>query len=377
MSPAQIEEITSIEDAGIIKCRFVQIRNSSMRIPSLPSFMFGNVPATVLRRFHAHAGLPRQGAWFIRDVDVSGHYLISSGNILFKDHLSNIHEMHIRQALEDRDRAGITPVPRQIPGQHVLLCGPGLPIYGHWLIEMLPKLHVLEAMQIDVSHLSFLIPSDLPQFAARWLGLLGIRDEQTVRYDPNCEVVRVDELVVPSILHNGVRVGSEFAGAAHMLARRVEEKSGPLKQSELGPRIFLSRRHTGPNRQLINRETIEKIAQENGFSIVCPEMLSLPDQISLFKAARHVIGDYGSALHGTMFSGPGTIVCALRGSDTHPGFIQSGIGRVLHQPTGYIFGSCEPSDPHGSYTIQEDDFRECLRLAFSGIPLESLPSDIE
>jgi hypothetical protein len=376
MSLQRIEEISNIEHAGIVDCHFNQIANSSMRIPCLPSFMFGDVPGAVLKQFHAHAGLPRQGAWFIRDVDITGHYLISIGGILLKDHLSNIHELHVRQAVEAQANAAVMPVRRKISGQQVLLCGPGLPIYGHWLVEMLPKLHVLEVMRAEIEHLSFLIPSDLPQFAARWLNLLGIGDDQIVRYDPRGEVVSVDELVIPSIMHNGVRVGSEFAKAAHMLARRVEEKLGQLKPSELGHKIFLSRRNTGANRQLINREVIEQIARENGFSIVCPEALSLPDQISLFKAARYVVGDYGSALHGTMFSAPDTVVCGLRGSETHPGFIQSGIGRILQQPTGYIFGLCEPGDPLGSYTIPEDDFRECLRLVFSGIPLERLPLDM-
>jgi capsular polysaccharide biosynthesis protein len=65
----------------------------------------------------------------------------------------------------------------------------------------------------------------------------------------------------------------------------------------------------------------------------------------LFASAREIIGEYGSAFHATMFSAPDTPVCGLRGSDYHPGFVQSGIGDVFGQPTGWVFGSnCDGVD---------------------------------
>jgi capsular polysaccharide biosynthesis protein len=338
--------------------------------------MFGDVPASVLERFHAHAGLPRQGAWFIHQVEVTGDYLISSADEILKDHLSNIHEEHVRQALALRSKETTLPVLKDLAGQYVLLGGPGMRIYGHWLIEMLPKLHILEALQMDLGSLNFLLPSDLPRFAVLWLELLGIAERQLLLYDPRREILRIEELVIPSILHNGVRVGTEFAQAATTLGRFVQQKSGVLKPSAHGHKIFLSRRNTGLNRQLINRDHIEQIAQEHGFSIVCPETLALVEQISLFKNAQFIIGEYGSALHGSMFSGPGTVVCGLRGSRLHPGFIQSGIGRVLQQPTGYVFGKSLPDDPAGSFVVQESDFRSCLKLAFAGLQFERLHLDL-
>jgi hypothetical protein len=55
-------------------------------------------------------------------------------------------------------------------------------------------------------------------------------------------------------------------------------------------------------------------------------------------------------------------VAALRGSHPDPRYLQSGIGRVLGQPTGYIFGHTNPDDPTMGYTIDEEDFADCLRL---------------
>jgi hypothetical protein len=257
-----IGDITELVQAGTLLGRFIQVRNPSIRIPALPAFMFGTVPAQVLRMFTARTGLPPQGAWFIRDVNVAAHYLIESSGRLLKDHRSNIHASHVEQACQARNNAAVIPIHRPLSGQHVLLCGPGLPIYGHWLVEMLPKLHVLEAMQLSIQHLSFLIPSNVPNFVTRWLELLGIKGSQIVTYDQRAEVLGVEELVIPSILHNGIRVGAEFADAARTLLRRIEITRGRLKPSEFGTRIFVSRRNTGANRRLINRQEIESIAEK-------------------------------------------------------------------------------------------------------------------
>src|SRR5690349_14619446 len=120
MRHSAIEELSHIECRGPLRSRFLQIRNSSMRVPSLPSFIFGDVPAAVLERFHSHAGLPRQGAWFVHDVEVTGDYLIKSGDKILKDHLSNIHEVHVAQALELHSKSGTQAIRRQLRGQHVL-----------------------------------------------------------------------------------------------------------------------------------------------------------------------------------------------------------------------------------------------------------------
>ena len=77
-----------------------------------------------------------------------------------------------------------------------------------------------------------------------------------------------------------------------------------------------------------------------------------------------IVGEYGSALHTSLFSRPGTTVCALRGSMGHPGFIQSGFGQALGQPTGYVFGEQVDQSGDGRFVIGEPDFAECLRTLF-------------
>ena len=105
------------------------------------------------------------------------------------------------------------------------------------------------------------------------------------------------------------------------------------------------------------------MAGEAGFSIVKPETLSIIDQISMFAGAEQIIGEYGSGLHGSMFSAPGAIVCALRASAVHPGFLQSGICQTADQVIAYVFGETARDDVQQQrFSIDATDFERCLRL---------------
>jgi capsular polysaccharide biosynthesis protein len=115
---------------------------------------------------------------------------------------------------------------------------------------------------------------------------------------------------------------------------------------------------------------IEEMAVKANFALVYPEELSLLEQVRLFAGAREIMGEYGSALHGSLFSPEGAVICALRGTGGHPGFLQSGMGMALKQPTGYIFGEADESDPNFGFQVEEDAVAAALRLVFGGLRVE-------
>ena len=118
---------------------------------------------------------------------------------------------------------------------------------------------------------------------------------------------------------------------------------------------------------MINVDRIEAMAAVAGFSIVYPEQLSLPDQVALFRGARQIVGQYGSALHGTMFGTPGAMVCALQGTGPAcAGYLQSGIAERIGQSVGYVYGaSVDWPPPDTPFIIEEEAFATCLREQFS------------
>lgn len=91
-------------------------------------------------------------------------------------------------------------------------------------------------------------------------------------------------------------------------------------------------------------------------------MQSLAEQVALFAAARQIVGEYGSGLHGSMFSPPGTFVCAFRAAALHPGFLQSGLCQALDQKIGYVLGDAEDHAIQQEFAVEPEDVRWALRM---------------
>ena len=319
------------------------------------------MPAAVANEYLGHQYLQQIGLYVARDVTVG------AGPRLYHDsEMLTAPELHLWPELVKEAPTPSETLARKLDGPHALIVGHGYRIYGHWLAEILPKLGVLHAAGLDLDSVRLLLPHDAPDFALEMLRLLGFEDAQFVRFGGPFGSVTVGELIASSFLHNGVRYAATLEPTVRLLRERIERRFGRLAQGEYPARLCVARR--GGNRPCSNRDMFESECAAAGFHIIAPETLPLLEQWRLFADAREIIGEYGSALHGAIFSKPGTIVCGLRGSGMHPGFIQSGIGEQLLQPTGYVFGVNE-SDDKGPFHIDRTDLKACLQLAFTGAPL--------
>jgi capsular polysaccharide biosynthesis protein len=64
--------------------------------------------------------------------------------------------------------------------------------------------------------------------------------------------------------------------------------------------VYLSRRHVPGRPQrpaMTNHDALDGVMRDLGFSVLCPESLSLMDQAAIMARARVVVGEDGSALH--------------------------------------------------------------------------------
>ena len=323
-----------------------------------------------MTKFYEAYGIGSIGIFRLHDFTLDGVFLLSSEGAYFRCPELNIHEAHIHEELQRIAPFAGHRQTKRLPGSFVLLSGPGHNVYGHWLVEYLPKISLLDFTGYDIHSLRYLLPEATPSYVFNWLELIGISADQIIRYDIVADSLIVEELIVPTILHNGVRMSPIFKDAAAFIQQQVMARPD-FQQRDFGARICLARPKGSRTRALSNRARIQELVTQSGFSLVYPEELSLSDQLCLFVNAREIIGEYGSALHGTLFSPAGTVVCALRGTASHPGFIQSGIGTVLQQPTGYVFGGPDDSDISFGFQIDETTLATAIRLAFnSGLSLK-------
>ncbi len=340
---------------------FRKILPHSSVLTQPPRFFFGNFPAEVAAHYFAPLQMAAVGMYTCRNVELSdgwlmrheGQLLMAADCKVFPKHLQEIPAKR-RETFKDRPR-------RRVPGSVACVTSPGYKIYGHWLAEILPRLAVLEAAGARLEKLVFPVPADTPKYGLELLHLCGVPKDRLLIYGED-EVLQPDELLVPTLMHNGVRYAPLLAEAAAFFKRGVEKAGFSLASSSAPSRIYLVR--AGGNRRLVNREAMREMAEGAGFTCVQPEKLSLPDQMAMFAKAREIAGEYGSAFHTALFSPAGTIVCGLRGSLLHPGFLQSAMGEALGQPTGYVFGQSGTGQQPSDYTVDPKDFADCLRIVF-------------
>lgn len=364
----------SLDDAA--SCREMAdlrhlLRASSHPRPA-PHFIYGPQDPNSLRHFHNDQYQPPASVAFVRDVDVLGPWFITGallvrGEVDFRcdgialDPETEESRARLREHLTATAEGRRTT--RHVPGQTVLLATNGHQIYGHWLVDFLPKLHLIELAGLDLHRVRVLLPSNMGEFGEAFLRLLGLSDEQFVRYDPDRETIHAEELVVPTTLRWGGRCSPLFADAVACLNERLD-RFGRLPTPSLR-RAFLSRVPGG--RPLVNQDRIETLAAAAGLTVVHPERMPLVEQIALFRGVRRVVGQYGSALHATIFSRPGVVVGGLHGPlPATFDALQSGIAERLGQPTGYVFGTA--ASGHGdawAMTVAEADLAACLAAEFT------------
>lgn len=247
---------------------FHRVAAPSARLPPAPRFLLGSIPHQNLTNFYSLRAIGSVGVFAASGLCLSGEYILTRDNFYYRCPELNIYVPHIMQALARRVEGPLNC--KKLPGQYAMITGPGHRIYGHWLVEHLPKLVLLSKAGFAVSELKFLIPESVPSFAVSWLELLGIRSEQLVRYDPNHDVIQADELLMPTIMHNGNRISDTFSDVVTFFRQQLGIWPADQAGTRFPDRIFISRARTSQTRALLNWDRIEAIAQRAGFTLVYP-----------------------------------------------------------------------------------------------------------
>ena len=322
-----------------------------------PLFVLGPASEGVLHDLAAAIETPRAGCYTLTDAVVAPTGIPIKQSVAFHGD-AFMHPRHLVVQVADRLNAESLPR-REIAGDVVALIGPAHETYGHWLVDFLPRLWVLHAAGHDLATLRFIVPCDMARFGFALLALCGLTENQLILYDHWRELLVAERLLLPTILRLGDRLAPCFAEATQFWLRRAGHTPAAAARAG-GGALYLSR--VGGQRNLVNRLAIEAIATEHGLAVMRPEKLSLTEQIALFASAEIIAGEYGSALHNTIFAGAGAAVCALRGTARHPSLVQSGLATALDQDLGYVFGGTEGREADQGFYVDEQYFRLAIQL---------------
>jgi capsular polysaccharide biosynthesis protein len=213
-------------------------------------------------------------------------------------------------------------------------------VYGHFLLEMLPRLAGLALLRRLGVHFTLALPAGLADWA-KDIAALYFAPGETLWFQPETDIIVAPSILLTSMMHEKYNFHPAFNEMLLDLKARVGVRPEPeLRSAPPRPerRLYLSRREVGYNDRLLNAEEIEAAAAELGFEIVHPQKLSFAEQVRLFDTATVVMGEATSALHNTLFSRTGTKVISLNAFSWY----QNSISRLRQQPLAYV----APDDGH-------------------------------
>jgi O-antigen biosynthesis protein WbqL len=233
-------------------------------------------------------------------------------------------------------------------------------IYGHFLLEMLPRLHLLSKLRMFGRPLPIALPNDCSKWVRDFVALYFDATE-IISYHSKLQRVRAPCFILPSMMmRHSYGFHPEMNTVVEELIARVV---GPYEPPPETPRrIYLSRReHHKSWRGIVNEAEVESTLTDLGFTVVHPQALPLPRQLAMYAAAECVVGEFTSAIHNTLFSPRGTAVFCI----SHLNECQSRIAALRGQPHAFMapsdLGFLDPAKPR-----EDREFRftvDCRELA--------------
>lgn len=224
--------------------------------------------------------------------------------------------------------------------------------YFHWLLEGLPRLFLLDALE-QHQDAPILIRQDMPpqHFEALKM-VLGDRRE-VILLDAHSRV-SVEHLIVPALTgynppeyYYYVRNGRTppFSLGIHPYAinkvRNTMLKLVDPPPSEKRTRLFMPRPETGI-RGCCNELVLQDLFKQLGFELFEPQKYSLREQISLVSSAEILVGNVGAAFTNMVFAPSDCQVIGLQNETANPEMLDK-IARVLGQRFTVIRGRSIPN----------------------------------
>ena len=235
----------------------------------------------------------------LRDVYVAEEGLVFS-------HEGDLLRQSVREHEPEQIARAMRAVRRAIGGEAVvqhdlpLVLGKkrGAGNYGHWMIELLPVLHLVLTRLADLK-IGVLVHDvedpDLGGIMMETLRRLGVGDTRVRVSGPG--PVRVRQLItVEGLTAHGSYMSPLVRDCHDRLAHGVAGRSVE--------RVFLSR-GAGARRRFQDESHMGRLAEERGFTVVDTRGLGLDGQIGLMRDARLIAGVMGAAMTNLIYAPAG------------------------------------------------------------------------
>lgn len=201
--------------------------------------------------------------------------------------------------------------------------------YGHFLIEVLPKIMAFKLIRLVHPELKLLLSDFMGTGFLRIIQNF-VDAESCVFFSHKTQRVLCAKVIMFRSLVE--------AGAIHPFMEQfvhLAQVSAPHK-AKFPRKIFVSkakwRTATHDYRVLSNESSLAAELQNQGIVTIYPEQHHWLDQVSIFSGAEVVVGEFTSALHNTIFCAPRTRIVAIN----YVNELQDEIAAYANHTIGYV-----------------------------------------
>jgi hypothetical protein len=192
--------------------------------------------------------------------------------------------------------------------------------YWHWLFDSVSRLSLMDRFPADTN----VITPPLTPWMRWFLTKLDLND-RIIQTEATALTVEQFYFSSPSSMS-----GCWNPYAVDFLRRSFLPYGSPPSDS-LPKRFYIIR--DGYTRGIANEREVRDCFKSQGWALIAPEKLSIPDQIALFRDAEAIAGLHGSALTNLVWCSPGASVIEFTPTDFMSGAFEwlSVINRTSHR----------------------------------------------
>lgn len=240
------------------------------------------------------AKAPDSGIFTLSGAVAFGRGGVSSGRGIIQETI--LSEAEIPDSLDPK---------ATVEGLTVLLRKPGDSNFGHWLVEILPRVPEFQRAFAGV-RLKYAIPKhpvSMQALRLKTLDFFGVDPSDVMMLSDEPTQFETLALMSESSIHSHTH---DHLGVLNIRDQAVSR----FGAREAGRKLYILR-PDGAKRKLFNESEIVDDLASRGFEIFRPETMTFPEQIEAFNGASHVVGVSGAALTNIMWSAPGARVMSL------------------------------------------------------------------
>ena len=252
--------------------------------------------------------------------------------------------------------------------QNVLfLGGNGSFNYFHWLIEILPKLLLLDENTIKQYNIEALAVSDAVSKIANFkqsldifihelnLPVIYLKKDQVYSFD-NVYCITSFNNVLYNSVDNIPKVKYSYFSQTliSLFVRSVRDTKCYVQDSSIKfpKKIFLLRGAVSSfNKRTYNEEEVFKFFKAKGFAGIKSEEFSFLEQAQLFANASHIVGPSGAFWANLIFCAEGVQCISWLTNQNKDFSVYSTLAKVVNADMRFLKADTNTAEMHGSYKV--------------------------